>query len=955
MKVAFALVQRNEPTTLLPFWLMLPLGWRIIALLSGGIMPSSKQSSSSPKPRTSAEIRQSFLDFFEEHGHTIVPSSSLVPGGDQTLLFTNAGMVQFKDIFLGTGSRPFKRVANSQKCMRVAGKHNDLEDVGRNDIHHTFFEMLGNWSFGDYYKKEAITWAWQLLTEEWGLPKDALWVTCFEDEKGEIPRDDEAAEYWHQQPGFNPNHVLFFGRGENFWEMADTGPCGPDSEIHLDRGPEYCDKLDEPDHICQVNGDCQRFLELWNLVFIQYNRTSPTNLDLLPNTYVDTGLGFERIVSVIQGVDSNYKTDLFIPLIEAIQALAGLGDQDWNTNPTPYRVIADHARAAAFLIADGVVPGNIGRNYVCRMIIRRASRFGGKIGLDEPFLAEVAKTVIEHYGNSYPELVRNQTAITQTITDEERRFQNTLDTGISRLMSLMQETRTSGSEVLSGERAFDLYATYGLPLEITRDIAGEDGMQVEEAGFHQAMETHRLASSSDLEHSEQVEQDTELYLKILTELQQAGDLGPEGVLYDPYSGFESEGSILALVVGGLQVQSASPDDRVAVVLTRTSFYVEAGGQVSDTGMIVSLTEPRWEIVVEDTRQPISGVITHIGVVTVGKPTVGDQAIATVDKTRRWDIIRNHTATHLLHAALRRVLGDHVRQAGSLVAPDRLRFDFTHSQAMTVEENEQVEQMVNDAIFANHEIRIRSKPRSEAVAEGAMALFGETYGETVRTVSIGDEQRISYELCAGTHVKDTSKIGTFLITNESSVAAGIRRIEAVTARGAQSLIHRRLSVLNRLAERLGASPEVVEARLDALLEKRDSLEREIRQQREQITLSQFQALRTKEYDGVPILTGNIPNADVDLLRRMTDRFHERHPSGVVVLASVSDKRPLIVAAVSKDLVARGLHAGELVKAVAKVVGGGGGGKPTMAQAGGRNPDKLPEALAVVPEWVKTHLA
>ncbi len=955
MKVAFALVQRNEPTTLLPFWLMLTLGWRIIALLSGGIMPSSKQSSPSPKPRTSADIRQSFLDFFEEHGHTIVPSSSLVPGGDQTLLFTNAGMVQFKDIFLGTGSRSFKRVANSQKCMRVAGKHNDLEDVGRNDIHHTFFEMLGNWSFGDYYKKEAITWAWQLLTEEWGLPKDALWVTCFEDEKGEIPRDDEASEYWRQQPGFNPNHVLFFGRGENFWEMADTGPCGPDSEIHLDRGPDYCDKLDEPDHICQVNGDCQRFLELWNLVFIQYNRTSPTNLDLLPNTYVDTGLGFERIVSVIQGVDSNYKTDLFIPLIEAIQDLAGLGDRDWIANPTPYRVIADHARAAAFLIADGVVPGNIGRNYVCRMIIRRASRFGGKIGLDEPFLAEVAKTVIEHYGNFYPELDRNQTAITQTITDEERRFQNTLDTGISRLMSLMRETRTAGSEILSGERAFDLYATYGLPLEITRDIVVEDGMQVEEAGFHQAMETHRLASSSDLEHSEQVEKDTELYLKILTELQQAGDLGSEGVLYDPYSGFESEGSILALVVGGLQVQSASPDDRVAVVLPRTSFYVEAGGQVSDTGMIVSLTEPRWEIVVEDTRQPISGVIIHIGVVTVGKPTVGDQAIATVDKTRRWDIIRNHTATHLLHAALRRVLGDHVRQAGSLVAPDRLRFDFTHSQAMTVEENEQVEQMVNDAIFATHEIRIRSKPRSEAVAEGAMALFGETYGETVRTVSIGDEQRISYELCAGTHVKDTSKIGTFLITNESSVAAGIRRIEAVTARGAQSLIHRRLSVLNRLAERLGASPEVVEARLDALLEKRDSLEREIRQQREQIARSQFQALRTKEYDGVPILTGNIPNADVDLLRRMTDRFHERHPSGVVVLASVSEKRPLIVAAVSKDLVARGLHAGELVKAVAKVVGGGGGGKPTMAQAGGRNPDKLPEALAVVLEWVKTHLA
>ena len=918
-------------------------------------MPGSKHSSSSPKPRTSAEIRQSFLDFFEEHGHTIVPSSSLVPGGDHTLLFTNAGMVQFKDVFLGTGSRPYTRVADSQKCMRVAGKHNDLEDVGRNDTHHTFFEMLGNWSFGDYYKKEAITWAWQLLTEAWGLPKDALWTTCFEDEKNEIPRDDEAAEYWRQQPGFNPNHVLFFGRGENFWEMADTGPCGPDSEIHLDRGPEYCDKTDEPNHICQVNGDCQRFLELWNLVFIQYNRTSPTSLDPLPNTHVDTGLGFERVVSVIQGVDSNYKTDLFIPVIEAIQELTGHRDEDWSTNPTPYRVIADHARAATFLIADGVVPGNIGRNYVCRMVIRRASRFGGKIGLDEPFLAEIAKIVIEHYGSSYPELVRNQTAITQTITDEERRFQRTLDTGISRLVSLMEETRASGSETLTGESAFDLYATYGLPFEITRDIAGENGMQVEEAGFHQAMETHRLASSSDLEHGEQVEQDTKLYIQILDELQQAGDLGSEGVVYDPYSGFESEGPILALVVSGSQVQSASPDDRVAVVLPRTSFYVEAGGQVSDTGMIVSLGEPRWEIVVKDTRQPISGLIIHIGVVTAGEPTVGDQAMATVDKTRRWDIIRNHTATHLLHAALRRVLGEHVRQAGSLVAPDRLRFDFTHSKPMTVEEFERVEQMVNDAIFANHEINVSFKPRTEAVAEGAMALFGETYGETVRTVSIGDEQRLSYELCGGTHVKDTSTIGTFLITNEGSVAAGIRRIEAVTGQGAQSLVHRRLGILNRLSERLGTAPETVETRLDALLDKRDSLEREIGLQREQIALSQFQALQTKEYAGIPILTGNIPNADVDLLRRMTDRFHEGNPSGVIVLASVSEKRPLIVAAVSKDLVARGLHAGELVKAVAKVVGGGGGGKPTMAQAGGRNPDKLPEALAVVPEWVKTHLA
>jgi alanyl-tRNA synthetase len=464
-----------------------------------------------------------------------------------------------------------------------------------------------------------------------------------------------------------------------------------------------------------------------------------------------------------------------------------------------------------------------------------------------------------------------------------------------------------------------------------------------------------MASSSDLEHSQQFEQDTGLYIQILEALQQAGDLGSAGVEYDPYGRFVSEGPILALVVNGSQVRSASSNDQVAAVLPRTSFYVEAGGQVSDTGRIESLDEPRWEIVVKDTRQPIGGLIIHIGIVTSGEPTVGDQARALVDKTRRWDIIRNHTATHLLHAALRQVLGEHVRQAGSLVAPDRLRFDFTHSEPMTVEEIERVEQMVNDAIFDNHEINVSFKPRAEAVAEGAMALFGETYGETVRTVSIGDEQQLSYELCGGTHVDDTSTIGTFLIINEGSVAAGIRRIEAVTGRGAQSLTHRRLGILNRLAERLGTSPETVEVRLDALLDKRDSLEREIKLQREQVALSQFQALQTREYAGIPILTGNIPNADVDLLRRMTDRFHEGNPSGVVVLASVSEKRPLIVAAVSKDLVARGLHAGELVKAVAEVVGGGGGGKPTMAQAGGRNPDKLPEALAVVPEWVKNNLA
>jgi alanyl-tRNA synthetase len=909
---------------------------------------------SSSIPRTSAEIRQSFLDFFEDRGHTIVPSSSLIPGGDQTLLFTNAGMVQFKDVFLGTGSRPYTRVADSQKCMRVAGKHNDLEEVGRDDSHHTFFEMLGNWSFGDYYKKEAIAWAWELLTKVWDFPKDQLYATCFEDEKGEIPRDDEAAAFWRQQPGFNSDHVLFFGRSENFWEMADTGPCGPDSEIHFDRGPQYCDKKDDPDHVCQVNGDCQRYLELWNLVFIQYNRTNPSNLEPLPNTHVDTGMGFERVVSVLQHVDSNYKTDLFTPLIETIQALADHGEEDRDAHFTPYRVIADHARAATFLIADGVVPGNLGRNYVCRMIIRRASRFGSKIGLDEPFLAKVAETVVEHYGDFYPELERNKAAIYQTITDEEKRFQRTIDIGISHLMNVIEETRAAGSDIIPGVKAFDLYATHGLPLEITRDIAREHGADTDEVGFFEAMEVHRLVSGSDPGLEEQSEIDTELFRKLLMDLQETGALGNEGVVYDPYSGFEREVSLLAILRDGSSVQSVSTNDQITFVIPETPFYIEAGGQVADTGTITSTTDPGWKITVQGTYQPINGLVVHYGQVISGKPKVGDRALATIDEIRRWDIMRNHTATHLLHAALRQVLGEHVRQAGSLVAPDRLRFDFTHPEAMTTEQMKQVEQLVNESILSNYELTIEHKSRKDAIAEGAMALFGEMYGEIVRTVSIGDEERISYELCGGTHVESTGAIGSFLILSEGSVAAGIRRIEAITGRGAQRVIQSRLSALKRIAEKFDASPDTLEAKLSDLLVKRTQLEREIRRYRESEAATYYETLKPTEVAGVLFLTGTIPNADNDILRRLTDRFRAEHTSGVIVLASTVEKQTVIVAAVSPDLVDRGLDAGELVDDVAAIVGGGGGGKPTLAQAGGKNHEKLPEALAIVPNWIKKHL-
>ncbi|MGB2895364.1 MAG: alanine--tRNA ligase [Anaerolineales bacterium] len=918
-------------------------------------MAGKKLSEGKTRSMTSAEIRQSFLDFFEARGHTIVPSMSLVPGGDQTLLFTNSGMVQFKDVFLGTGKRSYSRVADSQKCMRVAGKHNDLDDVGRDDTHHTFFEMLGNWSFGDYYKKEAIEWAWELLTIEWGLPKDKLWATCFEDELGQIPRDDEAAEFWLQQPGFNPEHLLFFGRDENFWEMADTGPVGPDSEIFLDRGQKYCEVADEPNHVCRVNGDCQRFIELWNLVFIQYNRLSATDIHPLPAKHVDTGLGLDRIVSVIQGVDSNYRTDLFTPLMDTIQKLANHAEADRETHFTPYRVIADHSRAATFLIADGVVPGNIGRNYVCRMIIRRASRFGSMIGLDEPFLSKVAETVVEHYGDAYPELVRNRQAILETITDEERRFHHTIDTGINYLSDIVRATLDTKEKVIPGDQAFNLYATYGLPFEITRDIARESNLEVEEEGFRQAMETHRIASSAGDTLDALADESIEFYRQLLANLQKEGLLSENGVEYDPYSSFTTQGDILAVTKSSQTVRSASPGETVGVILPISPFYIEAGGQVSDTGILQSVKGDEWEMRITETRQPVEGLIIHFGEVVTGNLKVGASTRAHIDGDRRLDIMRNHTATHLLHAALRQIIGEHVRQAGSLVAPNRLRFDFTHPQAMTPREIEGVENWVNEAILANHTLSIIHQPQEEAIAEGAMALFGETYGDTVRSVSIGVDKRISFELCAGTHVNETGIIGPFLIVSEGSVASGIRRIEALTGREALRMIRTQRASLQRLAGELGGAADAVEQSVQHLIEERDLLFSKILTIRKQSAFAALDQLTPEDVSGISLLTGLIPEADPETLRELADRFRANQPNSVVVLASVIKDKPLLIAAISPDLVQRNFHAGELVKTIAKIIGGGGGGKPSIAQAGGNDPANVEEALRAVKPWLQERLS
>lgn len=908
-----------------------------------------------PKPVSGNQIRQSFIDFFvRKYDHTFVPSASLVPAKDATLLFTNSGMVQFVDVFLGTGSRPYQRAVNSQKCLRVAGKHNDLEDVGTDDTHHTFFEMLGSWSFGDYYKAEAIEWAWELLTQEWKLPKDRLYFSVFKDELGEIPTDEEAVEAWKAQPGLNPEHIVYLGRKDNFWEMANTGPCGPNSEIIFDLGPEHGEITYRKDG--QVDLDGPRFVELWNLVFIQYNRLTPTQLDPLPAKHVDTGMGLDRIVSVLQGVDSNYRNDLFSPIIARLQELADQNDSERDANFTPYRVIADHSRAATFLIADGVVPGNIGRNYITRMIIRRAARFGGKLGLTEPFLAPLAETIIEHYGQAYPELVKNRSNILENLTREEERFQRTVESGLAHLESLFAEMEQNKEKILDGEKAFDLYATYGLPLEITRDIARERQLEVAEADFHAAMESHRIASGAGQALAELGGEEADLYRRIVEDLQKSKKLPAEGVHYDPYSSLSAEGELLALVAGGEPLDSAKQGQKVAVLLPHTPFYLASGGQISDTGEIRSASGRAWSIRVDDTLQPAAGVVVHLGEVLQGSPRMGDKAIAQVDARRRQDIMRNHTATHLLHAALHKVLGEHARQAGSLVAPDRLRFDFNHSEALSQEQLQEIENLVNQWVLDNYELHIEYKPLEQAKKEGAIALFGEKYAQQVRTITIGGDQPFSYELCGGTHLERTGDVGTFLIVSEGSAAAGIRRIEALTGRQAYALLQKRSAALAETARALKVPPEEVPAKLRSLQKEMAQAQKELAASRRAKALDEMQSAleNVPEVAGVPVLTATLPGADMDALRSLADRFRQKHPSGVALLAGVENGKPTLIATVTKDLVKRGLHAGELVKLAAEPLGGSGGGRPEMAQAGGKDSTKLDEALALAPAWVKEKL-
>jgi alanyl-tRNA synthetase len=911
---------------------------------------------------TSAEVRQSFLDFFVDRGHAVVPSASLVPLDDPTLLFTNAGMNQFKDVFLGVGDRDYTRAADTQKCMRVSGKHNDLDDVGRDGTHHTFFEMLGNWSFGDYYKKEAITWAWQFLTEVLGLPKERLWASVFEDELGELETDEEAAGFWRSETDISLEHVVYSGRKDNFWEMGDTGPCGPCSEIHYDKGPEACDRQGESGHVCQVNGDCDRFTELWNLVFIQYDQDIDGVLHPLPAKHVDTGMGFERLVAVLQGVDSNYKTDLFAPIIRRVQEIAGHTDTEVEENIVAYRVIADHGRAIAFLVGDGVLPGNEGRNYVLRMILRRAARYGRKLGLTQPFLAQVAQVVIDIMGSYFVELTSRSQFILATITQEEERFLRTLDLGLTRLDEVLAELEAEGRDVVPGDRAFRLYDTFGLPLEITRDVADERGLRVDEVGYQVALEEQRRRARQADKFEIHDEEAQGRYRELLAGLQAQGVLGEEGVEHLPDSATELETTVVAILRDGDRVKSAKEGERVEVVLPTTGFYFESGGQVSDTGFIASYSagedEPTWEIEVQEAIQPIPGLIIHIGAVKRGRPRVGDTAWAVVNYGRRMDIARNHTATHLLHSELRYVLGEHVQQAGSLVTPNRLRFDFTHPAMLTEDELDLVTRSVNDAILVNYPVQVTEEEYRQAVNEGVIALFGEKYGDVVRVVRVGwPDEPFSQELCGGTHLSETGEIGLFHIISEEGVGAGVRRIEAVTGRMAVDLVERQLGTLKRTAAYLGVSPDEVDRKVLGLLDELQSSRKEIARLQEQLARREFEMLfeRVESVAGVPLLSARVAAPSMEVLREMTDWSRDRLGSGVVVLGTVLAERPILVAAVTPDLVEQGVDASVLVRDIARIVGGGGGGKPTLAQAGGRDPGQLDDALQQASRVLEKQLA
>jgi len=867
------------------------------------------------KTMTSNELRKAFLDFFSKHGHEVVASSPLVPGNDPTLLFTNAGMVQFKDVFLGDDKRNYSTAASSQRCVRAGGKHNDLENVGYTSRHHTFFEMLGNFSFGDYFKREAIKYAWEFLTETLGLPEERLWVTVFED-------DDEAADVWLKEMKIDSSRFGRLGAKDNFWAMGDTGPCGPCSEIFFDHGE---DVPGGPPGSPDEDGD--RYVEIWNLVFMQFDRSADGTMTPLPKPSVDTGMGLERIAAVMQHVHSNYQIDLFANLIQATADALGVD----NDGSSSLNVIADHIRACSFLVVDGVLPGNEGRGYVLRRIVRRAIRHGKKLGTHDLFFHKLVAPLVKEMGDAYPELAKAQAHVEKVLKKEETRFAETLDQGMEILETAIADL---DGKQLPGDVVFKLYDTYGFPVDLTADIAREREMSIDEKGFEAAMEVQRERARASSKFG--VADGDELKVDACTEF-----LG--------YDGTEASCEVVALFKDGSTVEQLDDGDEGAVVLASTPFYAESGGQIGDTGILVD----DGKLFRVDDTQKSGDANVHFGSMEQGTLKVGDALEAVVDADRRQAIRLNHTATHLMHAALRQVLGDHVTQKGSLVAPDRLRFDFSHYEGVTPDQLQEIEDLVNAEIRKNVAADTDMMTYDDAIESGAMALFGEKYGDKVRVLRLGD---FSVELCGGTHVERTGDIGVFKVTHEGGVASGVRRIEAVTGAGAMAWIDANQKTLNELSGLLRSSPEQAAAKVEQLLSQNKELEKKLATAKHVLITGERSGDEdnVREIAGIKVLVSRVDGIDAKSMRDAVDRAKDKLQNAIVVFASVEDGKVRLAAGVTKNNTGK-IKAGDLIKPIAEQVGGKGGGRPDFAQAGGNDPSKLDSALESVPDWVAEQLS
>ena len=880
--------------------------------------------------KNSKQIRQEFISFFEKRGHRFVRSAPVVPNDDPTLLFSNSGMAQFKDVFLGTGIRDYSRAVNSQKCIRASGKHNDLEDVGYDNYHHTFFEMLGNWSFGDYFKKEAIEWAWELMTEQWGLPKEKMWATVFAGGDG-VDADEDAENLWKTCTDIVSEQVLRFDKNDNFWEMGEVGPCGPCSELHIDLGQGTCPLSDK--HECAVNLEgCWRFVELWNLVFMQYQRFADGHLEELSAQHVDTGMGLERICRVIQEVDSNYSTDLFVPIMNKISEVTGQADSGEDAG-VAFRVIADHLRSLSFAVADGALPSNEGRGYVLRRMLRRATRFGRVLNMHEPFIYKLVPTLAEVMGDAFPEINKQQRHVQNVIQAEEANFGSTLDRGLEIFQKMISSSETKSSKIISGEDAFKLYDTYGFPVDLTRLMSNEHGLEVDEKGFEKLMKEQQERA-----------RDAGTFKTIPDKWSEISE-GPDSkfVGYDTF-----------ITESKLRRFSQNESGQWQFILDTTPFYAESGGQVGDHG-ILQQNDNTWNVV---DVQKMGDSIIHICEAENKnlKNIVPDNSTitASVDEKSRLSTTNNHTAAHLMHEALRQVLGEHVTQAGSLVSPEILRFDFTHFEKVSDTKLEEIENIVNLVIRQNINTDIYETPFDEAISSGIIALFGEKYGDVVRVVKISD---YSEELCGGCHVKATGQIGQFRIVSEEGIAAGIRRVVAVTGKQAELMAQEQGRVARALRQLLNVPEAQIPEMAEKLAEEKRQLVKEVQSLRSKAALAGISELvaQAEEVEGVSVLAREIEADSADTLRNIGHSVREQISSGIAWLAATMDEKSTLLCVVSDDLIQRGIKAGDMVNKVAKLADGRGGGKPNMAQAGIKAPEKLRSALAAAPEIVREILA